>query len=54
MARTEDKRCSYVVLVGRPEEWNHLEDRGIDGSMILKWVFKNWVGGVECIVLAQK
>jgi hypothetical protein len=54
VARTEDRRCSYRVLVGSPEEWKHLEDRGVDGSMILKWVLKNWDGVVDWIGLAQK
>ena len=54
MAHTEDRRYSYRALVGRSEGWNHLEDLGVDGSMILKWVFKNWGGGVDWIGLAQK
>jgi hypothetical protein len=30
-----------------------LEDRGVDGRIILKCIFKMWVGGVEWIDLAQ-
>jgi hypothetical protein len=32
-------------LVGRPEVRNHVEDPGIDGRIILKWIFKTWDGG---------
>jgi hypothetical protein len=31
-------RGAYRVLVGRSEIRNHLEDLGIDGRIILKWV----------------
>jgi len=32
----------------------HLEDPGVDGRIILRWIFKNWdVGGMNWIELAQ-
>jgi hypothetical protein len=30
-----------------------LEDPGIDGRIILKWLFKTWDGGIGWIELAQ-
>jgi hypothetical protein len=38
-------RGAYMILVGRPEGRNLLEDSGIDGMIILKWIFKKWDGG---------
>jgi hypothetical protein len=26
-------------------EGDHLEDRSVDGKIILKWIFKQWDGG---------
>ena len=34
-------------------EGDHLEDRSIDGRIILKWIFKTWHGGIDWIDLAQ-
>jgi len=30
-----------------------LEDPGVDGRRIRKWIFKKWDGGIEWIDLAQ-
>jgi len=34
-------------------ERHHLEVLGVDGVVILKWIFGKWVGGVDWIDLAQ-
>jgi hypothetical protein len=34
--------------------WNHLEGPGVDGRIILKWIFKKWGGGgMDWINMAQ-
>jgi len=30
-----------------------LEEAGIDGRIILKWIFNKWDWGIECIDLVQ-
>jgi hypothetical protein len=40
--------------VGKPQEGDHLEDQSVDGRIILKWIFLEIVGGMDCIDLAQE
>jgi hypothetical protein len=53
VAHMEDRRGTYRVLVGRLRERGHLEDPGIDGSLKLKWIFRNRNGDMDWIELAQ-
>jgi len=54
LARMGEKRCAYRVLVGNPEGKSHLGDPGLDGRIILKYVFRKYDGGIDWIDLAQK
>jgi hypothetical protein len=32
---------------------DHLEDRGVDGRIILRWMFSKWDGGMDWIDVAH-
>ena len=46
VARMEDRRGSYKVLIGKPDGKKHLEDPDVDGRIILRWIFRKWVVGI--------
>ena len=48
-------RGVYRVLLGKPEgERDHWGDPGVDGRIILRWIFRKWdVGCMDWIELAQ-
>ena len=37
-----ERRDVYRVLVGNVRERGHLEDPGVDGMIILRWIFRKW------------
>jgi hypothetical protein len=44
-------RGAYRSLVGRPDG-DYLKHLGVDGRIILNWIFKKWDWGMEWIDLA--
>jgi hypothetical protein len=36
-----NRRGIYGVLVGKSEGKDHVADSGIDGRIILRWIFRN-------------
>jgi len=54
VARRMEKRGAYRVLVGKSAGKSHLEDPGLDGRIILRWIFSKWgCGDMDWIDLAQ-
>jgi len=41
-----ERRGVYRVSVGKPEAKTHLGDPGVDGRIILRWIFRKWDVGV--------
>jgi len=41
-----ERRDVYWFLVGKPEGKNHLRDTGVDGVIILSWIFRKWDVGL--------
>jgi hypothetical protein len=39
-----ERRGAYRALVGKPEGSSNLEDPGVDGIIILKWIFERLDG----------
>jgi hypothetical protein len=49
-----ERRGLRRILVEKLREGDHLEDSGIDGRVILRWLFKEWdVGPKNWIDLDQ-
>jgi hypothetical protein len=45
-----ERRGAYRVLVGDPRQRDHLEDTGVDGRIILRWILWKWDrGGMDWI-----
>ena len=49
VAHMGERRDIYRVLVGKLKERDHLGDPGIDGKIILRWIFRKldvevWIG----------
>jgi hypothetical protein len=45
VACVRERRCVCKVLVGKLERKNQLEDPGVDGRIILRWIFRKWDAG---------
>ena len=42
VARMGEKRGICKFLVEKPEGRDNLEDTGVDGRIILRWIFTKW------------
>ena len=48
-----ERKCVYVVLVGKPEGKRSLGRPGVDGRIILRLIFRMWFRSMLWIDLAQ-
>jgi len=48
-----EERCIQGFGGKKMRERDHLEDPGVNGRIILKWIFRKWYGGMDWIDLAQ-
>ena len=46
VARVGESRGVYGVLMGNLRERDHLGVPGVDGRIILRWIFREWDVGV--------
>ena len=46
VARMGERGGACRILVGKPEGNIHLEDPGVDGRILLRWIFWKWDVGV--------
>ena len=54
VARMGEGRGVYSVLGGNLKERDHLEDPGVNGRIILSWIFRKWnMGGMDWIELDE-
>jgi hypothetical protein len=49
----EEKEVHTGFWWGDLREGDHLGDPGVDGRIILKWIYKKWDGGMDWIEPAQ-
>ena len=52
--RMGERRGVYKVLVGNLRERDHLEDPGVDGRIMLRWMFRKWDVGARTGLISPR